>query len=154
MRVFFPVSGYKLAFNYLKAKRHVDAIDVCHKVGHGGRGRGLFCVVALCVCFCVYRSVCVSPGSGCSSKLPPNAKGHPGQSSRRSQILIFELDGASSVTLSVPCALKDVVWYQQDFCFVYFIWYIFKRLFLCKNSVFLSDAELSRKPPGVIYEKV
>jgi len=26
------VSGYKLAFNYLKAKRHVDAIDVCHKV--------------------------------------------------------------------------------------------------------------------------
>lgn len=25
-------SGYKLAFNYLKAKRHVDAIDVCHKV--------------------------------------------------------------------------------------------------------------------------
>uniref|UniRef100_A0A671Q659 Tetratricopeptide repeat protein 21B-like n=1 Tax=Sinocyclocheilus anshuiensis TaxID=1608454 RepID=A0A671Q659_9TELE len=24
--------GYKLAFNYLKAKRHVDAIDVCHKV--------------------------------------------------------------------------------------------------------------------------
>lgn len=27
------LSGYKLAFNYLKAKRHVDAIDVCHKVG-------------------------------------------------------------------------------------------------------------------------
>lgn len=26
------VIGYKLAFNYLKAKRHVDAIDVCHKV--------------------------------------------------------------------------------------------------------------------------
>lgn len=26
------ISGYKLAFNYLKAKRHVDAIDVCHKV--------------------------------------------------------------------------------------------------------------------------
>ncbi|KTG02430.1 hypothetical protein cypCar_00013633 [Cyprinus carpio] len=24
--------GYKLAFNYLKAKRHVDAIDVRHKV--------------------------------------------------------------------------------------------------------------------------
>jgi tetratricopeptide repeat protein 21B len=24
--------GYKLAFNYLKAKRYVDAIDVCHKV--------------------------------------------------------------------------------------------------------------------------
>lgn len=26
------ISGYKLAFNYLKGKRHVDAIDVCHKV--------------------------------------------------------------------------------------------------------------------------
>ena len=25
-------TGYKLAFNYLKAKRYVDAIDVCHKV--------------------------------------------------------------------------------------------------------------------------
>ena len=23
---------YKLAFNYLKAKRHIDAISVCHKV--------------------------------------------------------------------------------------------------------------------------
>ena len=32
---FFPCPigySYKLAFNYLKAKRHVDAIDVCHKV--------------------------------------------------------------------------------------------------------------------------
>ncbi|XP_053554367.1 tetratricopeptide repeat protein 21B [Bombina bombina] len=27
-----PTVGYKLAFNYLKAKRYVDAIDVCHKV--------------------------------------------------------------------------------------------------------------------------
>ncbi|MEE6489492.1 hypothetical protein FKM82_015590 [Ascaphus truei] len=27
-----PSVGYKLAFNYLKAKRYVDAIDVCHKV--------------------------------------------------------------------------------------------------------------------------
>ncbi|XP_051938739.1 tetratricopeptide repeat protein 21B isoform X1 [Hippocampus zosterae] len=27
-----PSIGYKLAFNYLKAKRHFDAIDVCHKV--------------------------------------------------------------------------------------------------------------------------
>ncbi|KAG8559764.1 hypothetical protein GDO81_017447 [Engystomops pustulosus] len=26
-----PTVGYKLAFNYLKAKRYVDAIDVCHK---------------------------------------------------------------------------------------------------------------------------
>eukprot|EP00056_Hartaetosiga_gracilis_P009825 m.142998 g.142998 ORF g.142998 m.142998 type:complete len:101 (-) comp13199_c1_seq1:2971-3273(-) len=24
--------GYKLAFNYLKASRFVDAIDICHKV--------------------------------------------------------------------------------------------------------------------------
>ncbi|KAK9829513.1 hypothetical protein WJX72_006291 [[Myrmecia] bisecta] len=27
-----PAIGYKLAFNYLKARRFVDAIDVCHKV--------------------------------------------------------------------------------------------------------------------------
>ncbi|CAB1328464.1 unnamed protein product, partial [Coregonus sp. 'balchen'] len=27
-----PTIGYKLSFNYLKAKRHVDAIDVCHMV--------------------------------------------------------------------------------------------------------------------------
>ncbi|XP_054418760.1 tetratricopeptide repeat protein 21B [Pteronotus mesoamericanus] len=27
-----PAVGYKLAFNYLKAKRYVDAIDVCHQV--------------------------------------------------------------------------------------------------------------------------
>ncbi|XP_070546763.1 tetratricopeptide repeat protein 21B-like [Ptychodera flava] len=27
-----PTIGYKLAFNYLKAKRYVDAIDVCHRV--------------------------------------------------------------------------------------------------------------------------
>ena len=31
--IFFLVDkGFKLAFNYLKAKRFVDAIDVCHKV--------------------------------------------------------------------------------------------------------------------------
>ena len=27
----FPI-GYKLAFNYMKAKRFADAIDVCHGV--------------------------------------------------------------------------------------------------------------------------
>ncbi|XP_059560212.1 tetratricopeptide repeat protein 21B isoform X1 [Myotis daubentonii] len=27
-----PAIGYKLAFNYLKAKRYVDAIDICHQV--------------------------------------------------------------------------------------------------------------------------
>ena len=27
-----PTVGYKLAFNYLKARRYVEAIDVCHKV--------------------------------------------------------------------------------------------------------------------------
>ncbi|KND02289.1 uncharacterized protein SPPG_02764 [Spizellomyces punctatus DAOM BR117] len=27
-----PAMGYKLAFNYMKAKKHVEAIDVCHKV--------------------------------------------------------------------------------------------------------------------------
>ena len=25
-------AGYKLAFNHLKAKKYVEAIDVCHKV--------------------------------------------------------------------------------------------------------------------------
>lgn len=32
---FFPLfllTGYKLAFNYLKGKRYVDAITICHKV--------------------------------------------------------------------------------------------------------------------------
>ena len=29
---FIFLTGYKLGFNYLKAKRFVDAIDVCHKV--------------------------------------------------------------------------------------------------------------------------
>lgn len=29
---FINISGYKLAFNYLKAKKYIDAIDVCHKV--------------------------------------------------------------------------------------------------------------------------
>ena len=28
------VIGYRLGFNYLKARRFVDAIDVCHKVRH------------------------------------------------------------------------------------------------------------------------
>lgn len=28
----FNISGYKLAFNYMKAKKYVDAIDICHKV--------------------------------------------------------------------------------------------------------------------------
>ena len=27
-----PTIGFKLAFNYLKAKRMVEAVDVCHKV--------------------------------------------------------------------------------------------------------------------------
>lgn len=27
-----PAIGYKLAFNYMKASRYVDAVDVCHKV--------------------------------------------------------------------------------------------------------------------------
>ena len=26
------LTGYKLAFNYMKAKRFVDAIDICHHV--------------------------------------------------------------------------------------------------------------------------
>ena len=41
------VSGYKLAFNYLKAKRHVDAIDVCHKVNINNSSYSVF--KALCV---------------------------------------------------------------------------------------------------------
>ena len=30
--LFSLLAGYKLAFNYLKARRYVDTIDVCHKV--------------------------------------------------------------------------------------------------------------------------
>jgi len=33
-----PAVGYKLGFNYLKAKRYVEAIDVCHKVLHAFPG--------------------------------------------------------------------------------------------------------------------
>lgn len=34
MRACAPVAqvGFKLAFNYLKARRYVEAVDVCHKV--------------------------------------------------------------------------------------------------------------------------
>lgn len=32
MFLIFSFIGYRLGFNYLKAKRFVDAIDVCHKV--------------------------------------------------------------------------------------------------------------------------
>lgn len=52
---FFSFSGYKLAFNYLKAKRHVDAIDVCHKVRH----RGLF-VQSSCVFLSLSLSLCLT----------------------------------------------------------------------------------------------
>jgi tetratricopeptide repeat protein 21B len=27
-----PIIGFKLSFNYLKAKRYTDAIDICHEV--------------------------------------------------------------------------------------------------------------------------
>ncbi|XP_040216971.1 tetratricopeptide repeat protein 21B-like [Rana temporaria] len=37
-----PTVGYKLAFNYLKAKRYVDAIDVCHKAKHLLQGKKPF----------------------------------------------------------------------------------------------------------------
>lgn len=33
-----PAVGYKLAFNYLKAHRNVDAIDICHKVSQDALG--------------------------------------------------------------------------------------------------------------------
>ena len=40
-----PWTGFKLAFNYLKDKRFVEAIEVCHTVSHhqrlgGTRRRG------------------------------------------------------------------------------------------------------------------
>lgn len=68
------ISGYKLAFNYLKAKRHVDAIDVCHKVRHldiYSLGDDI-CVLSSCE-----SSLLLSTGSGCSSQLSKNEKGHP-----------------------------------------------------------------------------
>lgn len=49
---FFPLlfTGYKLAFNYLKGKRYVDAIDVCHKVEFVYVLNTLSVVV---ICFCI-----------------------------------------------------------------------------------------------------
>ena len=82
------ISGYKLAFNYLKAKRHVDAIDVCHKVRHldiYSLGDDI-CVLSSCE-----SSLLLSTGSGCSSQLSKNEKGHPWQSSRCPEILVLEL---------------------------------------------------------------
>lgn len=35
----YPCTGFKLAFNYLKDKKFVDAIEVCHSVSHQ-HGRG------------------------------------------------------------------------------------------------------------------
>lgn len=51
------ISGYKLAFNYLKAKRHVDAIDVCHKVRH----QWMFIVLRASDCFYPINHVCFHP---------------------------------------------------------------------------------------------
>ncbi len=55
--------GYKLAFNYLKAKRFVEAIDVCHKVGWRVCVYVCVCVCRerereslLCCCFCIASS--------------------------------------------------------------------------------------------------
>lgn len=41
-----PWTGFKLAFNYLKAKRFVEAIEVCHKVSLVGGSVQWPCVVA------------------------------------------------------------------------------------------------------------
>lgn len=36
----YPWTGFKLAFNYLKDKKFVDAIEVCHSVSHQHRWGG------------------------------------------------------------------------------------------------------------------
>lgn len=51
------ISGYKLAFNYLKAKRHVDAIDVCHKV----RRLWMFTVWEIRSVFITVNHLCFRP---------------------------------------------------------------------------------------------
>lgn len=45
--------GFKLAFNYLKAKRFVEAIDVCHKVREQSR-------VSAQGALCSYGSSCLA----------------------------------------------------------------------------------------------
>ena len=45
-----PQIGYKLGFNYLKAKRFVDAIDIAQHVSHSAQSRR--CLHKLC-CLCV-----------------------------------------------------------------------------------------------------
>lgn len=86
------ISGYKLAFNYLKAKKYIDAIDVCHKVS----------VCSSDIDVTLFFSNCNSPfllfsGFGGSSKLPKNEKGHPRQGPRFSEILMLEPGPAADV---------------------------------------------------------
>lgn len=65
MLYFVIISGYKLAFNYLKAKNYIDAIDVCHKVS-------VDCSDVMChFFFCPFNSsFLLVTGSGHSSQLP------------------------------------------------------------------------------------
>ena len=70
-----PQLGFRLAFNYLKAKRNVEAIDVCHKVlqqfpdcsslsflCHDDRPKPLF----------IFYVVCIPPTSGRENPMPPS----------------------------------------------------------------------------------
>uniref|UniRef100_A0A665UEE5 Tetratricopeptide repeat domain 21B n=1 Tax=Echeneis naucrates TaxID=173247 RepID=A0A665UEE5_ECHNA len=90
-----PTIGYKLAFNYLKAKRHVDAIDVCHKVRRPECPQLMSFELVLSHKSCLLSFT----DSGCSPKLPENKEGNPGQSSCCPEILV--LDMCVSVCLHV-----------------------------------------------------
>lgn len=110
---FFFISGYKLAFNYLKAKRHVDAIDVCHKV----RCLWMFTVWEIClICFYHHESSLLpSTGSGCSSELSKNEKGHPGQSSRCPEVLVLDLSEAREIWSQCFCYFDSIHFYCLAF---------------------------------------
>lgn len=82
------ISGYKLAFNYLKAKKYIDAIDVCHKVSVCSSGSGLS------LSRCCNSSFLLFSGSGSSSELPQNEEGHPGQGACFSEVLKLEANPA------------------------------------------------------------
>eukprot|EP00961_Rhodomonas_salina_P137532 1850299-Rhodomonas_salina.1 len=79
-----PAVGYKLAFNYLKAKRYVDAINICHVSRRSSRvtqqmfGGHFFTDIGCGA---------VPGGAEDVARLPEDAHRHPCQSPRRYQAL-------------------------------------------------------------------
>ena len=78
-------SGYKLAFNYLKARRFVDAIDICHHVSQ----MPLSCCFS-CNFFLIFTDP-LSTGPQHASKLSEDQERHFGQSPTIASCLTFAL---------------------------------------------------------------